>query len=39
MMTMENHLARLVKEEKADLAEAQKWTNDLGSFADAMKRD
>jgi len=39
MMTMESHLAQLVKEDKVDLAEAQKWANDLGSFADAMKRD
>jgi twitching motility protein PilT len=38
MITMESHLARLVKEEKLDLPEAQKWANDLTSFADAMKR-
>ncbi len=38
MITMENHLARLVKMEKVDLLEAQKWTNYLGCFVDAMKR-
>jgi len=37
VVAMEN-LAGLVKEEKLDLLEAQKWANDLTSFADAMKR-
>lgn len=38
MITMETHLARLVKENKVDLLEAQKWANNLVSFADAIKR-
>ncbi len=38
MITMESHLARLVKEDKVDLLEAKKWANSLTSFADAMKR-
>jgi twitching motility protein PilT len=37
MMTMESHLARLVKADKVDLLEAKKWANDLGCFIDAMK--
>ncbi|MHC4417570.1 MAG: type IV pilus twitching motility protein PilT [Planctomycetota bacterium] len=39
MITMERHLARLVKQDKIDLLEAQKWANNITSFADAMKRD
>lgn len=38
MTTLERHLARLVKEDKIDLLEAKKWTNDLKSFVDAMQR-
>jgi len=38
MITMEKHLAMLVKEEKVDLLEAQKWVNNLTSFTDVMKR-
>jgi len=37
MMTMERHLATLVKADKVDLLEAKKWANDLGCFVDAMK--
>ena len=37
MITMEKHLAMLVKEEKVDLLEAQKWVNNLTSFTDVMK--
>jgi twitching motility protein PilT len=37
MMTMERHLAMLVKADKVDLLEAKKWANDLGCFIDAMK--
>jgi twitching motility protein PilT len=37
MMTMESHLAKLVKADKVDLLEAKKWANDLGCFIDAMK--
>ena len=39
MITMESHLAQLVKADKVDLLEAKKWTNNLGCFVDAMKRD
>ena len=38
MMTLERHLATLVKEDKIDLLEAKKWTNDLKCFVDAMQR-
>ena len=37
MITMERHLATLVKAGKVDLLEAKKWANDLGCFVDAMK--
>ncbi|OQY05432.1 MAG: hypothetical protein B6I25_05640 [Planctomycetales bacterium 4572_13] len=37
MITMERHLAILVKNEEIDLLEAQKWANDMKSFEDAMK--
>ncbi len=36
MITMERHLARLVKAGKIDLLEAQKWANDNKCFVDAM---
>jgi twitching motility protein PilT len=36
MTTMEKHLARLVKQKKIELLEAQKWANDTKSFIDAM---
>jgi len=39
MITMEKHLAMLVKDDKLDLLEAQKWANNLTSFVDVMKRD
>lgn len=39
MTTMERHLASLVKADKVDLLEAQKWANNITSFTDAMKRD
>ena len=38
MITMESHLARLVKADKVDLLEAKKWANNLSSFIDAMKQ-
>ena len=38
MITMEKHLAMLVKTDKVDLLEAKKWTNNLSSFIDAMKQ-
>jgi Tfp pilus assembly pilus retraction ATPase PilT len=37
MITMESHLARLVKADKLDIMEARKWANNLPSFMDAMK--
>jgi len=36
MLTMERHLARLVKAGKVDLLEAQKWANDYKCFVDAL---
>lgn len=39
MITMEKHLAMLVKEDKVDLLEAQKWVNNITSFTDMMKRE
>jgi twitching motility protein PilT len=36
MITMERHLARLVKDDKIDIEEAQKWANNLTTFAEAM---
>jgi len=38
MITMERHLAMLVKADKVDLLEAKKWANNLSSFIDAMKQ-
>lgn len=37
MITLERHLAQLVKNDEIDLLEAKKWANDLNSFQDAMK--
>jgi twitching motility protein PilT len=39
MVTMERHLARLVREEKVDLVEAQKWANNLNTFNEAIKSE
>ena len=39
MISMEAHLARLVKTNVIDLLEAQKWANDHKSFVDAMNVD
>ncbi|MGA2071542.1 MAG: type IV pilus twitching motility protein PilT, partial [Sedimentisphaerales bacterium] len=36
MITMERHLARLVKADKIDINEAQKWANNLTTFAEAL---
>jgi len=38
MMTLERHLAMLVKNEKIDLLEAKKWANNIKSFTDAMQQ-
>lgn len=39
MITLERHLARLVKTGVIDLLEAQKWANDQKTFIDAMNTD
>jgi len=39
MITLEKHLSMLVKADKIDLLEAQKWVNDLKAFVDCMQRD
>jgi twitching motility protein PilT len=39
MTTLERHLARLVKEDKVNMIEAQKWANDINSLIDAVERD
>ncbi|MGD0078089.1 MAG: PilT/PilU family type 4a pilus ATPase [Sedimentisphaerales bacterium] len=39
MITMERHLAHLVREEKIDLVEAQKWANNLSTFNEAIKSE
>ena len=39
MITLESHLARMVKAGTIDLLEAQKWANDHKSFVDAMGVD
>jgi len=39
MMTMEKHLATLVKQDKVDLLEAKKWANNIKSFVDVMQRN
>lgn len=39
MITMERHLARLVKAGTVDLLEAQKWANDMKCFVDAMNSE
>ncbi len=38
MITLERHLATLVKQDKIDLLEAKKWVNDIKCFSDAMQR-
>ncbi|MFB0525675.1 MAG: type IV pilus twitching motility protein PilT [Phycisphaerae bacterium] len=38
MITMEKHLAMLVKQEKVDLLEAKKWANNIKTFTDCMQR-
>ena len=39
MITMEKHLAMLVKQDKVDLLEAKKWANNVNVFIDCMKQD
>ena len=38
MITLERHMAMLVKQDKIDLLEAKKWVNDIKCFSDAMQR-
>jgi len=38
MITMEKHLAMLVKQDKIDMQEAQKWCNNVNIFQDALKQ-
>ncbi len=37
MVTMERHLARLVANDTLDMEEAQKWANNMTTFAEAIK--
>ncbi len=39
MITLERHLAMLVKQNKVDLLEAKKWTNNIKVFTDCMQRE
>jgi len=39
MITLEKHLALLVKSDKAELLEAKKWVNNIKTFTDAMQQD
>jgi twitching motility protein PilT len=39
MITMEAHLARLIKAEQVDLLEGQKWANNVKCFTDCLKRE
>ncbi len=38
MITLEKHLAILVKQDKIDLLEARKWANNIKTFTDAMQQ-
>jgi twitching motility protein PilT len=39
MITMERHLAQLVRDEKIDILEAQKWANNLATFNEAINSE
>jgi len=39
MITMEKHLAILVKQGKVELLEAKKWANNIKTFLDAIQQD
>jgi twitching motility protein PilT len=39
MITMERHLAQLVRDEKIDILEAQKWANNLTTFNEAINME
>ena len=38
MLTIEKHLAMLVKQDKIDLLEAKKWANNIKTFTDCMQQ-
>jgi twitching motility protein PilT len=38
MITMEKHMAMLVRDNKVDLLEAKKWVNNIKTFTDAMQQ-
>jgi twitching motility protein PilT len=39
MITLEKHLAMLVKEDKIELQEARKWTNNIKNFVTALQQE
>ncbi len=39
MITLEKHLAMLVKQDRIELVEARKWANNLKTFTDALQQD
>jgi twitching motility protein PilT len=39
MITLEKHLAMLVKEDKIELQEAKKWTNNIKNFVTALQQE
>ena len=39
MITLERHIAQLVRQDKVDVAEAQKWANNIKAFQDCMQRE
>ena len=39
MITLERHMAQLVKQDRIDLPEAQKWANNVKAFQDCMQRE
>jgi len=39
MITLEKHLAMLVKQDRVDLLEAKKWANNVNVFVDCMRQD
>ena len=39
MITLERHIAQLVKQDKVDVTEAQKWANNIKAFQDCLQRE
>lgn len=39
MITLERHIAQLVKKDRVDVAEAQKWANNIKAFQDCLQRE